>query len=538
MNVAFSHREARPMRRLSIGTWIGNAAAVLAGRWGDVTRQAEAAGCSRQIAYRHASRVQQAVAQQEGTGPTRLELLHEIQTLRRENHRLRKSLEQTIALPKAKRRHFATVAAAMGLSSRQIAALLAILLPVALCPGHATVRRWVHHEAVKAGDLLKRLDRVCKVLVTVACLDEIFFRRQPVLVAVEPQSMAWVLGQRAGDRSGPTWAAALQPWTALEAVIADGGTGLRAGLSLVQQGRHDSHRAPLEVGLDVFHTQREAQRLLRRIWDRTEGLWSKAAAADRQVEQDQRQGQGAQKAAACARWAWKRAGEAFDHAEAVQAAWQEITAALQVFDPDGRLNTPSEAEARLARAIPQLTGADWSKVIRALRDPRSVMFLDRLHRQLGAAEPDARRRAELVRLWWLRRQRPRGQSAPSAGGAAHVAHLIQMRVCAHLGADWGEAYRRVSRVLWSTVRASSAVECMNSVLRMHQARHRSLTQPLLDLKRLYWNCREFSDGKRRGRCPYAHLGLKLPSYDLWELLQRSPEDLKLPEEVSTSELAA
>ena len=45
-------------------------------------------------------------------------------------------------------------------------------------------------------------------------------------------------------------------------------------------------------------------------------------------------------------------------------------------------------------------------------------------------------------------------------------------------------------------------------------------------------------GKRRGRCPYKHLGLKLPSYDLWELLQRSPDDLELPEDVSTSELAA
>ena len=166
------------------------------------------------------------------------------------------------------------------------------------------------------------------------------------------------------------------------------------------------------------------------------------------------------------------------------------------------------------------------------------MLLDRLHRQLSVAEPDAERRAALVRLWWLRRQRPRGKSACGGGGAAHVAHLVQMQVCAGLGADWAEAYRRVARVLWSTVRASSAVECMNSVIRMHQARHRSLTQPLLDLKRLYWNCREFDEGKRRGRCPYAHLGLELPSYDLWELLQRPRDDLKLPEELSTSELAA
>jgi hypothetical protein len=519
-------------------TWIGNAAAVLTGRWGDVTRQAEAAGCSRQIADQHARRVQQAVEAQDGDGPTRQQLLNQIQELRRQNRQLWNWLEHTIELPKAKQRHFATVAAAMGFSSRQIARLLALLLPAALGPDHASVRRWVHQEAVKAGGLLKRLDGACKTWVTVACLDEIVFRRQPVLVAVEPQSLAWVLGQRASDRSGPTWAAALRDWPALRAVVADGGTGLHAGLSLVQQQRPKSAQAPLEVGLDLFHTQREAQHLVRTIWGRTEGLWIQAEAAGRQVSQDKQQGQGAQSAAARARWAWKRAIEAFDQAEAVAAAWQEITAAVQIFHPDGRLNARPEAEARIAQAIPRLTGADWSKVIRLLRDPRSFMFLERLHRQLSVAEPDADRRAPLVRLWWLRRQRPRGKTACSGGGTAPVAHLVQMPVCAGLGADWAEAYRRVSRVLWSTVRASSAVECMNSVIRMHQARHRSLTQPLLDLKRLYWNCREFDEGKRRGRCPYAHLGLKLPSYDLWELLQRPADDLNLPEGLSTSELAA
>ena len=60
---------------------------------------------------------------------------------------------------------------------------------------------------------------------------------------------------------------------------------------------------------------------------------------------------------------------------------------------------------------------------------------------------------------------------------------------------------------------------MNSVLRMHQARHRTLNQGLLDLKRLYWNAREFRGGERRGRCPYEHLGLQRPSYRFWDLLE-------------------
>ncbi len=60
---------------------------------------------------------------------------------------------------------------------------------------------------------------------------------------------------------------------------------------------------------------------------------------------------------------------------------------------------------------------------------------------------------------------------------------------------------------------------MNSVVRMHQSRHRTLTQEMLDLKRLYWNTRVFRAGKRKGLCPYEHLGIMLPSYDFWDLLQ-------------------
>src|SRR4029453_1301878 len=83
-----------------------------------------------------------------------------------------------------------------------------------------------------------------------------------------------------------------------------------------------------------------------------------------------------------------------------------------------------------------------------------------------------------------------------------------------------------SRVLNGVVRASSCVECVNSVVRMHQARHRNLSQGLLDLKRLYWNFRAFIEGKRKKHCPYELLGLKLPSYDPWVLLQSDPDQLE------------
>jgi len=59
---------------------------------------------------------------------------------------------------------------------------------------------------------------------------------------------------------------------------------------------------------------------------------------------------------------------------------------------------------------------------------------------------------------------------------------------------------------------------------------------LLDWKRLYWNCRDFAQGKRRGHCPYEHLGLRLPTYDAWALLQMDPA--QLAQHVSTTKVAA
>ena len=111
---------------------------------------------------------------------------------------------------------------------------------------------------------------------------------------------------------------------------------------------------------------------------------------------------------------------------------------------------------------------------------------------------------------------------------------VQTEYCRKLDANWEESYRRVAAVLQRTVRAGSAVECMNSVLRMHQGRHRTVTQPMLNLKRLYWNCRPFQSGKRRSCCPYDLLGLRLPTTDWWELLHTSAAGFT--QELSSSEV--
>jgi len=275
----------------------------------------------------------------------------------------------------------------------------------------------------------------------------------------------------------------------------------------------------LESGLDVFHTAYEARRVLRLIWNRVERLWERAEAAGRRVKESQRQGRDARGPASVASRAWKQAEAAFAEYERSEAGWKVAHGALAVFRPGGRVNDRTWAAGQIALALPLLSGGEWSKVRGLLQAEGALTFLDRLHRQLGEAAPEEPLRTELVRLWWLRRQRPRAKATGEVAGAGHAAYLVRQVVCQGLDPTWRESYGAVSRVLRGTVRASSAVECMNSVLRMHQSRHRTVNQGLLDLKRLYWNCREFREGKRRKHCPYQLLGLKLPSYRFWELLR-------------------
>ncbi len=65
--------------------------------------------------------------------------------------------------------------------------------------------RWVPQAAAQAGRVLMVLDLACQARVRVRCLDAIFLHREPVLMAIEPDSMALMAGLRGQARSGESW---------------------------------------------------------------------------------------------------------------------------------------------------------------------------------------------------------------------------------------------------------------------------------------------------------------------------------------------
>lgn len=162
------------MIKLPVRTWILNAAAVFSRRHGAVSHQAQQAGCSRQTVYDHAHKLEERLAdtprpqpapepQPEGTptprahaGPTPPAGFH-------------------VLLDKDKQKELATTASAMGLSFRQIEALLGVLLPADKVPDHTTLERWVQAETQRATAVLAALDSACADRAETLAIDEIFF---------------------------------------------------------------------------------------------------------------------------------------------------------------------------------------------------------------------------------------------------------------------------------------------------------------------------------------------------------------------------
>jgi len=510
--------------------WIGNAAAVLCGAHGDVTAQAQSVGCSRQAAYDQADAVLDAVLQARPPGPDRDTLRQQVSDLRHQVADLRRQATGSVDLGPDRLRHFAACACAMGLSLNQTEELLALLLPPDQAPDRSTLGRWVQRAATQAGHLLAVLDAATRPAADTLCLDEIFFHGRPVLVGVEPHSFAVLLCARADDRTAATWQQTLQPFTGLRQVVHDAGTGLCAGVAAFDSQRRQQGQAPLWDGLDLFHTEQEAQRLLGRIWRGVETLWHRAEGLEARVAAGKGPGRDTRGLQAKARCAWRQAFACFARYEHWEGVWRRGRAALEVFRPDGALNDRAWAERELLAVRRELRAGYWRKLRAYLQDRRLLAFLDRLHTRLAQAEPRVELRTELVELVRLERAARRG----AAGAAVRAA--VQRVLCAKQADDWAAGYARVEEALSGVVRASSAVECVNSILRMHQGRHRNLSQGLLDLKRLYWNTRAFRGGKRRDQCPYELLGLRQATCDFGELLHKDPA--QLAQELSTRRTAA
>jgi hypothetical protein len=503
---------------------IASAAVVLARRYGGVTRHARQRGVCRQRVYREADWVRDRLDDQ-ALRQERDRLRQRVRHLEQRLAQAERQLAQAVVLDKDKQAEFAGVGQARGLSLPDLRALLDVLRP-GRAPSVATLGRWAQAAGRRAAPLLAVFDEWARPLVTQALADELYVS-QPVLMAVEPESLCWLSGRRVESLTGAGWADELARLPNLEQVTRDAGSCLGKGVAELNRRRQEQGLGPVADQLDHFHVLREGGRGVGRAERATQRAQLALVKAEAQMAQRRRHGQPLTGLSNRVRALRAKADQALEAWVERDRLWQQAKGAVQLFTPEGDLNTRERATAILAEALPRLPDGDCGVAKRLLQRPQTLTYLDEVQRKLAALPVPAEVREAAVRQEGLRR-RPELLRGEGVGAAALRGVLLLCAVVlAKAGAAGEQAVRGVRSILRSSGRASSLVECVNSVVRMQQARHRKLSQGLLDLKRLYWNSHVFRTGRRRKQSPYQRLGVPWPEgVRWWDLLKWTPERLR------------
>jgi hypothetical protein len=506
------------------GHRLASAVAVLSQRYGAVSYCAQQRGVCRQWIYREAAWVLATLAgtehQQQVT-----QLGQQVRHLQQRVAALEKQLAQAVVLDREKQAEVASVGQAIGVSLPEVHILLEVLRPGQIA-SVATLGRRTKAAGEQSGVLLAVFDEYTRAQVRQAAADEIYVT-DPVLMVVEPESLCWVSGRLTESISGEAWAKEFRQLPALEQVTRDGGKALGKGVATVNEERQKQEAVAVADQLDHFHTLRGGSQGVRKQEGRLREALAEADARQKEWQRRQRHGQSENGFSHRARDRWAKAGQAMDAWQERDTLWQKTKAALQLITPEGELNTRGRAEAILAQTLPQLPDADFAKPKRMLQQPETLTYLDEVGRKLAVLPVPVEVRQAAIRQEGLRRRPELLQGDSPCAAALRGVLLVCAVVLAKAGAVGQLAVQGVQAIFRNTWRASSLVECINSVLRMHQSRHRKMSQGLLDLKRLYWNCHMFRTGRRRKTTPYQRLGVPWPEgLRWWDMLKWSPEQLR------------
>jgi hypothetical protein len=501
---------------------IASAYFVIFGNYGDVTRYAKGRGVSRQWVYREATALQQTPTEQQ---KTIVRLRAQVQQLEQQHAAMQERLRLAVVIDADKQAEFASVGQAGGVSLPMCWQLLDVFIP-GQQRSVPTLGRASQAAGKKAGELLPIVDAWAQERVCELSADEIYVK-DAVLMTVEPESLCWLGGRLSAEVSGAAWLKEFKQFPNLEQVMLDGGTGLAKGVELLNAQRREQGQAAVVAQGDHFHALLDGGVGLRRIERQARTALAAAEAAEKELAQYDRQGQNRSGPTSRARLAWEKAEQAMDTWSERQRLWQQAKEALLLFTPTGALNTRPQATAVLAETLAQLPDSDFAKAKRSLQKPEMLNYLDRVQEKIETLPFPAAVKQAAVWQEGLRRRPELLQGESTQAAARRGVMLVCAVVLGQAGELGQQAATAVRDVLRRAYRASSLVECINSVLRMQQARHRKMTQGLLDLKRLYWNCHTFRTGRRRNTTPYERLGVPWPEgLRWWDLLKMTPEQLR------------
>lgn len=374
-------------------------------------------------------------------------------------------------------------------------------------PARDTLVAQTHAAGRAARRLLERAKKQLRDRLVCLAADDIFLRRVPVKVVMDPVSGAvlevwrWPKSHTAED-----WRLFLEEWPALKVLVSDLGTDLVKAARLLRT-RHQA---------DLFHERQwwnekvfaPLARWEARLAKGLATLWERATRpgrAGRTVSLAKLEG--FEQARAEAESAFYAAVEAEEH----------LRPLFESLDPHGDRWTPTAIEDRLTYEVcprlaklPDAVGERaWKHVWRHRRRwcaHRVLWDHIPVHLRPGSSWTPRRVIETVLAVWKAERQFADATNWTQGRAAQDQVRTLRTQLaaeCVNLAAVEAQARSLRDRPR----RSSSLVESFNAVVRGLQQVHRTVSDDLLALEALRWNLSPRTEGSRRGPSPFALLGV-------------------------------
>ena len=332
--------------------------------------------------------------------------------------------------------------------------------------------------------------------------DEIFTLGQPILITVEPRSLAILKIELVDNREAETWK---KHWEALAdaglikhpTVVADQGAGLVKGCALMGLMHHPDGfhlLRPLAILGERFYRQA----LAAIAWEYARGslkIGRSESVIHKRIESYE-----AAKAAA------EEKIRRYDH---FCSLWAELRKALELFDSEGRIPDGASRQAEIEAILALMRELGCAQLNQALSSFASGLEGYWGYDQKAEASYQGliqRDPCDVVEVcacgWQLKRQSTNGKDYGIRKRLAQEAEFYDDDATSLLPEQGAAIRKEVEETLDAEVRSSSVVENINAALRpLLDTCRGQVDQELLELFAYVHNHRRFGRGKRAGKAP-------------------------------------
>jgi len=376
------------------------------------------------------------------------------------------------------------------------------------------------------GAILPRVQvlSIDKDIKVTALLDEIFIGSIPILITVEPKSLAILNIQLAQNRNSKSWSNHINEIVSQENVeiintVTDGGTGLLKGiddaLPTVNHQPDTFHMLSHRLGIFVSRFEDKAYACIAKEYEKEKVCLNRKTveAFDKKQKEYEE--------------ALTNSEEAIDRYDNFSWLYSYAIKQLTPFLSTGELRNPSKAREEIETALTLMELLENEKIIKEVKSIKKSLstllgYFEQAKEALVVCKSlglndDAITAFSLA--WQWDKAVIKAKKTDRKHKAIEEREFYFEYLKENLGAKYEKYKEKVFDELDNIIQASSMVECINSILRPYlNASKNQVTQEFLNLFAFYHNNRRFKSGKRKGKTPMEILKKEENQEDWLKLL--------------------